>query len=46
MAQLFGLIGVIIAIPLLSRAIILVEELWIAPQEAAAGLILESDSGF
>ncbi len=46
MAQLFGLIGVIIAIPLLSLAIILVEELWIARQEAEAGLILESDSGF
>jgi predicted PurR-regulated permease PerM len=36
MAQLFGLIGVVIAIPLLSLAIILVEELWITPQEQAA----------
>jgi predicted PurR-regulated permease PerM len=36
MAQLFGLIGVIIAIPLLSLAMILVEELWIKPQERAA----------
>jgi predicted PurR-regulated permease PerM len=35
MAQLFGLIGVIISIPLLSLFVILVEELWIAPQEAA-----------
>jgi predicted PurR-regulated permease PerM len=35
MAQLFGLIGVIISIPLISLFIILVEELWIAPQEAA-----------
>ena len=35
MAQLFGLIGVIVAIPLLSLVIILVEELWIKPQEAA-----------
>jgi predicted PurR-regulated permease PerM len=34
MAQLFGLIGVIVAIPLLSLVIILVEELWIKPQEA------------
>jgi predicted PurR-regulated permease PerM len=34
MAQLFGLIGVIVAIPLLSLFIILVEELWIKPQEA------------
>jgi predicted PurR-regulated permease PerM len=36
MAQLFGIIGVLIAIPLLSLTIILVEELWIAPQETAA----------
>jgi predicted PurR-regulated permease PerM len=36
MAQLFGLIGVILAIPLLSLAIILVQELWINPQEEAA----------
>jgi predicted PurR-regulated permease PerM len=35
MAQLFGLIGVIISIPLLTLGIILVEELWIAPQEKA-----------
>jgi predicted PurR-regulated permease PerM len=35
MAELFGLIGVIISIPLISLAIILVEELWIIPQEAA-----------
>ncbi len=35
MAQLFGLIGVIIAIPLLSLSIILVEELWINPKERA-----------
>lgn len=36
MAQLFGLIGVIIAIPLLSVALILVEELWINPKERAS----------
>lgn len=34
MAALFGLIGVLIAIPLLSLAAILVEALWIEPQEA------------
>ncbi|MGI8904090.1 MAG: AI-2E family transporter [Solirubrobacteraceae bacterium] len=34
-AQLFGLIGVIVAIPLISLAIILVDELWIAPQNGA-----------
>jgi predicted PurR-regulated permease PerM len=36
MAALFGLIGVLIAIPLLSLAVILVEALWIEPQEARA----------
>jgi predicted PurR-regulated permease PerM len=36
MAALFGLIGVLIAIPLLSLAVILVETLWIEPQEARA----------
>ena len=35
MASLFGLIGVIISIPLISLAVILVEELWITPQENA-----------
>ena len=36
MAALFGLIGVLIAIPLLSLAAILAEALWIEPQEARA----------
>src|SRR3982074_1316855 len=36
MAQLFGLVGVVVAIPLLSLTFILIEELWIEPQEAAA----------
>jgi predicted PurR-regulated permease PerM len=36
MAQLFGLIGVIIAIPLISLTMILIEEVWILPQERAA----------
>ncbi len=36
MGALFGLIGVLIAIPLLSLAIILVEAVWIEPQEARA----------
>lgn len=35
-ASLFGLIGVFIAIPLVSLAMILVQALWIEPQEAAA----------
>ena len=38
MGALFGLIGVLIAIPLLSLAIILVEALWIEPQEARSAL--------
>ncbi len=33
-AQLFGIIGVLVSIPLLSLVIIVVEELWVAPQEA------------
>ena len=36
MAQLFGIVGALIAIPLLSLLMILVQELWIAPQEEAA----------
>ena len=36
MGSLFGLIGVLIAIPLLSLAIILVQALWIEPQERRA----------
>ena len=36
MAALFGLIGVLIAIPLVSLAVVLVEVLWIEPHEAAA----------
>lgn len=47
MAQLFGLIGVIISIPLISLAVILVEELWIAPQEAAylPTIVAEAEPG-
>ena len=36
MGALFGVIGVLIAIPLLSLAIILTQALWIEPQEARA----------
>ncbi len=36
MAALFGLIGVLVAIPLLSLTVILVQALWIEPQEARA----------
>src|SRR5581483_960031 len=38
MAALFGLIGVLIAIPLLSLMIILVQALWIEPQEAKGAM--------
>lgn len=38
MGALFWLIGVLIAIPLLSLAIILVQALWIEPQEAPTAL--------
>lgn len=37
-AALFGIIGIFVAIPLISLATILVQALWIEPQEAAAGL--------
>jgi predicted PurR-regulated permease PerM len=36
MGQLFGLVGVIVSVPLLSLTFILIEELWVKPQEAAA----------
>lgn len=36
MASLFGLIGLFLAIPLLSLFTILVQVLWIEPEEAAA----------
>lgn len=36
MGALFGLVGVLIAVPLLSLAIILVQALWIEPQQARA----------
>ncbi len=38
MGALFGLVGVLIAVPLLSVAVILVQVLWIEPQEALARL--------
>jgi predicted PurR-regulated permease PerM len=38
MGALFGVVGVLIAIPLLSLAIILVQALWIEPQEALSAI--------
>jgi predicted PurR-regulated permease PerM len=45
MGALFGLVGVLIAIPLLSLAIILVQALWIEPQEARVAIGERHPSG-
>jgi predicted PurR-regulated permease PerM len=34
--QLFGFVGLIVAVPILSLIVVLVEELWVKPMEAAA----------
>jgi predicted PurR-regulated permease PerM len=39
MAQLFGIFGVVLAIPLMSLVMILVDALWVAPQETAFGSV-------
>jgi predicted PurR-regulated permease PerM len=39
-AALFGIVGVFIAIPLISLTMILVQALWIEPQEAAAAALV------
>ena len=33
--QLFGFVGLIVAVPVLSMLVILVEELWVKPMEEA-----------
>ena len=38
-AQLFGLAGLFVAVPILSAIVIAVEELWVRPQEARAGVV-------
>ena len=49
--QLFGLVGLIVAVPILSLIVVLVEELWVKPMEGAAAerkrgdLVLELDQG-
>ena len=40
--QLFGFVGLIVAVPILSLIVVLVEEVWIKPMEAGA---LELDRG-
>jgi predicted PurR-regulated permease PerM len=37
-AQLFGVAGLLVAVPIMSAIVILVEELWVRPQEAHAGI--------
>jgi predicted PurR-regulated permease PerM len=39
-AQLFGLAGLFVAVPILSAIVILVEELWVRPQELRAGTVM------
>ena len=34
--QLFGFVGLIVAVPILSLIVVLLEELWVKPMEAAA----------
>jgi predicted PurR-regulated permease PerM len=49
--QLFGFVGLIVAVPILSLIVVLVEEVWVKPMEAAAAerrrgdLVLELDEG-
>jgi predicted PurR-regulated permease PerM len=34
--QLFGFVGLFVAVPILALVVILVDELWVKPREAAA----------
>jgi predicted PurR-regulated permease PerM len=49
--QLFGFVGLIVAVPILSLIVVLVEEVWVKPMEAAdaerrrGDLVLELDEG-
>ena len=44
--QLFGFIGLFVAVPILSAVVVLVDELWVKPTEAKAGLATpDSDEG-
>jgi predicted PurR-regulated permease PerM len=38
---LFGIVGLIVSVPLISTAVILTEELWVKPRERAAGAEVE-----
>lgn len=41
--QLFGVIGLFVAVPILSMLVILIEELWVKPMEAALGVKAAGD---
>jgi predicted PurR-regulated permease PerM len=41
--QLFGFIGLFVAVPILSAIVILIDEIWVKPQEARAGLQTAAD---
>ena len=49
--QLFGFVGLIVAVPILSLIVVLVEEVWVKPMESAEAerrrgdLVLELDQG-
>ena len=42
--QLFGFIGLFVAVPILAAIVIAVDELWVKPQEARAGLRAAAES--
>ena len=42
--ELFGVVGLIVSVPIISAALILVEELWVKPHEERAAVQLAADS--
>ena len=41
--QLFGFVGLFVAVPILSMVVILVDELWVKPLEAKKGVVAASE---
>ena len=41
--QLFGFVGLFVAVPIISGFVILVDELWVKPQEAEKGVVAASE---
>ena len=41
--QLFGFVGLFVAVPILSLIVILVDEAWVKPQEAERGVVAPPD---